>query len=233
MPMRTRRKAEYDMAALHPLDRVGEPEEIASVAAFLLSSGASFLSGECIAVDGAATARCYRYDPDPALLASTAARRRQVSEPCRGRHRGRIRHRAACAAKLLADGWTGPRLGSAADAARWRGAAPVDVSDPQSVRAAALAIPSVDLLINSAGISDRAAAAEMTVEQWRRVIDVDLSGVFWCAQALHPALQGGRGRGHQPRLDRRPSILCRPRQLLRRESGRAGDDRSARGRVGC
>lgn len=62
-------KAEYDMAALHPLERVGEPGEIASVAAFLLSSGASFLSGECIAVDGAATARCYRYEPDPGLLA--------------------------------------------------------------------------------------------------------------------------------------------------------------------
>lgn len=62
-------KAEYDMAALHPLGRVGEPEEIASVAAFLLSDGASFLSGESIAVDGAATARCYRYAPDPGLLA--------------------------------------------------------------------------------------------------------------------------------------------------------------------
>ena len=61
-------KAEYDMAALHPMGRVGEPEEIASVAAFLISSGASFLSGECIAVDGAATARCYRYEPDPGLM---------------------------------------------------------------------------------------------------------------------------------------------------------------------
>jgi NAD(P)-dependent dehydrogenase (short-subunit alcohol dehydrogenase family) len=57
------------MAALHPLDRVGEPAEIASVAAFLLSPGASFLTGECIAVDGGATARCYRYEPDRGLLA--------------------------------------------------------------------------------------------------------------------------------------------------------------------
>ena len=52
---------------------------------------------------------------------------------------------------------------------------------------------SIDLLISSAGVADRAAAAEMTVEQWRRVIDVDLSGVFWCAQALYPALKAASG----------------------------------------
>jgi NAD(P)-dependent dehydrogenase (short-subunit alcohol dehydrogenase family) len=61
-------RAEHDMAALHPLGRVGEPAEIGSVAAFLLSPAASFLSGECIAVDGGATARCYPYDPAPGLL---------------------------------------------------------------------------------------------------------------------------------------------------------------------
>lgn len=62
------KRAEYDMAALHPLGRVGEPTEIAAVAAFLISPAASFLSGECIAVDGAATARCYPYDTAPELL---------------------------------------------------------------------------------------------------------------------------------------------------------------------
>jgi NAD(P)-dependent dehydrogenase (short-subunit alcohol dehydrogenase family) len=61
-------KAAHEMAALHPLGRMGEPPEIGAVAAFLLSDDASFLSGECIAVDGAATARCYPYDPDPAIV---------------------------------------------------------------------------------------------------------------------------------------------------------------------
>jgi len=61
-------KAEWEMSALHPLGRMGEPREIGAVAAFLLSDEASFLSGECIAVDGAATARCFPYDPDPTIL---------------------------------------------------------------------------------------------------------------------------------------------------------------------
>jgi NAD(P)-dependent dehydrogenase (short-subunit alcohol dehydrogenase family) len=38
-----------------PLQRVGQPEEIASVAAFLLSDAASDLTGQTIAVDGGAT----------------------------------------------------------------------------------------------------------------------------------------------------------------------------------
>jgi NAD(P)-dependent dehydrogenase (short-subunit alcohol dehydrogenase family) len=59
-----------EFAALHPLGRVGEPDEIASVAAFLLSEEASFVTGQIIAVDGAATARCYAFDPNPELVSA-------------------------------------------------------------------------------------------------------------------------------------------------------------------
>jgi NAD(P)-dependent dehydrogenase (short-subunit alcohol dehydrogenase family) len=40
----------------HKLRRMGKPEEIASVAAFLLSPASSFVSGQALAVDGAYTA---------------------------------------------------------------------------------------------------------------------------------------------------------------------------------
>lgn len=57
-----------DFANLHALERPGEPEEVAAAAAFLLSDDASFVSGQVLGVDGGATARCFRFPPDPALI---------------------------------------------------------------------------------------------------------------------------------------------------------------------
>jgi NAD(P)-dependent dehydrogenase (short-subunit alcohol dehydrogenase family) len=57
---------------LHPLGRVAQPEEIAEVAAFLLSERASFVTGTAIPVDGGATARCYAY-PVPEEIATSAS----------------------------------------------------------------------------------------------------------------------------------------------------------------
>jgi NAD(P)-dependent dehydrogenase (short-subunit alcohol dehydrogenase family) len=56
-----REAALAEEAKLHPLGRVGQPEEIAEVVAFLLSDRASLVTGTAIPVDGGASARCFAY----------------------------------------------------------------------------------------------------------------------------------------------------------------------------
>ena len=62
-----------------------------------------------------------------------------------------------------------------------------DVSDPEAVKRAFIELDelfgSLDVLINNAGISIRHPdITELPVEEWQRVINVDLNGVFYVAQ---------------------------------------------------
>jgi NAD(P)-dependent dehydrogenase (short-subunit alcohol dehydrogenase family) len=62
----------------------------------------------------------------------------------------------------------------------------VDVSDAEMVAAAFDAdgpIERVDILVNSAGIREIAGPLELPVEEWNRVLDVNLNGTFYCCQA--------------------------------------------------
>jgi NAD(P)-dependent dehydrogenase (short-subunit alcohol dehydrogenase family) len=44
--------SESDYAQLHPMNRLGEPAEVAEAVAWLLSDRSSFVTGHCLAVDG-------------------------------------------------------------------------------------------------------------------------------------------------------------------------------------
>lgn len=53
----------------------------------------------------------------------------------------------------------------------------------------------LDVLVNNAGVRWRKPALEVTEEDWDTVIDTNLKGVFFCAQAAaRPMIQQGGGR---------------------------------------
>lgn len=74
----------------------------------------------------------------------------------------------------------------------------VDVASAASVEtmvASAMdAVGEIDVLVNNAGIMDRAPFLEMTETFWRRVLDINLSGAFFCGQAVARRMVK-RGRG--------------------------------------
>jgi 3-oxoacyl-[acyl-carrier protein] reductase len=46
----------------------------------------------------------------------------------------------------------------------------------------------IDILVNCAGMITRTPAATLTIEEWRRVLDVNLGGTFYLSQAVLPVM---------------------------------------------
>ena len=77
-------------------------------------------------------------------------------------------------------------------------AIPADVTDPASVEAAVTRheaeFGGIDIAVNCAGVNHGGAAEDLDPEQWRRVLDVNLNGVFYCCQSQgRRMLAAGRG----------------------------------------
>jgi NAD(P)-dependent dehydrogenase (short-subunit alcohol dehydrogenase family) len=74
-------------------------------------------------------------------------------------------------------------------------AVPTDVSDPQAcqslVDAAMTQFGQVDVLVNNAGVGTAVPATRETVEQFRSVIDINLNGCYWMAQACGRVMRPG------------------------------------------
>ena len=110
----------------------------------------------------------------------------------------------ACAERLSASGakvslWDMDAAALAEAAKKLGGAhtAAVDITSEESVAAAAkaasAALGKVDILVNNAGITGpNRKTWEFTPEEWRRVIDVDLTGAFLCSRALVPGMMARR-----------------------------------------
>lgn len=72
---------------------------------------------------------------------------------------------------------------------------PTDVSNPEActaaVKAAMDAFGAVDILVNNAGVGAAVPATHETPEQFRSVVDVNLHGCYWMAQACGRVMKPG------------------------------------------
>ena len=115
----------------------------------------------------------------------------------------------AAALALLGDGWNVVLAGrrpepldevvAASGAAARALAVPTDVTDPAEVAAmferAVQAFGRVDLLFNNAGKSLSIPLEDMTPEQWKSVVDVNLNGMFYCLQGAFRVMKAQKPQG--------------------------------------
>src|SRR5437867_3800756 len=91
-----------------------------------------------------------------------------------------------------------------------------DVTSADDVRAmverAKAELGRIDILVNNAGRAWVAPVATMAVEDWRRVLDVNLTGAFLCSQAARKrshAASVPAPSAHATRSSRRARTCCR------------------------
>ncbi|PQZ77413.1 MULTISPECIES: SDR family NAD(P)-dependent oxidoreductase [unclassified Brevundimonas] len=104
----------------------------------------------------------------------------------------------ASAARIVAEGgkvvlWdlNADALKAAADEVGATAVVALDVSDPEAVEAAARtsheALGRIDILVASAGITGATVPVhEFPLDSWKRVVDINLNGVFYCSRAIVP-----------------------------------------------
>jgi len=89
------------------------------------------------------------------------------------------------------------RLGAHAATPGWVVGMAVDVRDrtrvDELVEHVIRQFGSVNVLINNAGVGHFTSVEQTTDEDWDRVIDTNLTGVFYCTRAAIPALRKGGG----------------------------------------
>ena len=76
----------------------------------------------------------------------------------------------------------------------------------------------LDVLVNNAGVGVGEPISELSYDEWNRIIDTNLTGVFYCCSAAIPHLVHARRRlDHQHQQPGGQEPLRRRRRLLRVE----------------
>src|SRR5215470_14640033 len=65
----------------------------------------------------------------------------------------------------------------------------------EMVRQVVQTLGGLDVLVNNAGVYPRVAMLEMREEDWDLLLDVNLKGTFFCAQAAARAMVAAKRRG--------------------------------------
>ena len=63
-----------------------------------------------------------------------------------------------------------------------------DVADGAAIQKAISSLPPVDILINNAGLSHIGLISQITEQQWQRLFDVNVKGIYHCVNAVLPAM---------------------------------------------
>lgn len=91
----------------------------------------------------------------------------------------------------------------------------VDVSDPEAVdragRSAVERFGALHVAVNNAGINTMGSSWELTLEQWHRVIDVDLWGVIHGIRTFVPLILASGEEGHVVNTASMAAVLPRAR----------------------
>ena len=73
---------------------------------------------------------------------------------------------------------------------------PMDVGDPDEVKQTFQSIlketPRIDILVNNAGVRRDKLLVRLRKQDWQEVLDVNLSGAFYCLQQVIPAMSRAR-----------------------------------------
>lgn len=69
----------------------------------------------------------------------------------------------------------------------------VDLTDHDALISRAEEVPSLDVLVHNAGVAFPGRFAESTPEQWRKTLDVNVTGAVALTLAMLPALRAARG----------------------------------------
>ena len=116
---------------------------------------------------------------------------------------------AEAGARVAINGRTAPAVEAVVAGIEGSVAAPFDVTDEAAVIRAVEALGPVDVLVNNTGITIRRSLVDLESDEWRHMLDVNLTSAFLVSRAVAPGMIE-RGRGKIVNVCSVMSELARP-----------------------